>query len=106
MTPQNIVRARFKNVMGISHVEISPTGNITQIVGGNDNSKTTVLEALKVAFKGTTDGSIVKHGEEEAEFFIELPDGETIRRVVKSNGKQSVVVRDANDFKKNAPQDF
>lgn len=105
MTPQNLIRARFKNVMGISHVEISPTGNITQIVGPNDNSKTTILEAIKTTFEGTTDGSIVKHGEGEAEFFVEIP-GYSIRRIIKPDGKQTLTVRDDNDFKVPSPQEF
>jgi AAA15 family ATPase/GTPase len=105
MTPSNLVRIRIKNFMGISNVEIKPN-QINQVVGENNQGKTTVLKAIEFIFKGSTEGALVKHGEDQAECFAELPDQTTIRRILKPDGNQKVVVKDANDLPMKAPQSF
>ncbi len=103
--PSNLVLVRIKNFMGISNVEFKPD-QINQVVGENNQGKTTILKALEFVFKGSTNGQLVKHGQDEAEVFIELPDGTSIRRRLTHEGKQSVIVRDGADFKKDAPQSY
>lgn len=105
MQPQNIVRLKIKNFMGISNVEIKPN-QINPIIGKNNQSKTTILKAIEATFKGSTNGGLVKHGEDQAELFIELPDQTTIRRILKPNGTQALTVRDKNDFKIPSPQTY
>lgn len=105
MTPQNLLRVRIKNFMGISNVEIKPN-QINQVVGENNQGKTTILKAIEFIFAGSTEGTLVKHGEDQAECFAELPDNTTIRRVLKTDGTQKVVVKDKNDLPIKSPQGF
>lgn len=105
MTPQNLLRIRIKNFMGISNVEIKPN-QINQVVGENNQGKTTVLKAIEFIFKGSTEGTLVKHSEDQAECFAELPDNTTIRRILKPDGTQKVVVKDKNDLPIKSPQGF
>lgn len=97
-----IVRLQIKNFLGISDVDIKP-GQVTQVVGGNNQGKTTVIRALEFAIKGSTDGSVVKFGEESAEVVVELSDATTIRRRITGSGKQSVSVT-KDGFKAPSPQ--
>lgn len=91
--------------MGISNVEIKPN-QINQVVGDNNQGKTTILKAIEFIFKGSTEGTLVKHGEDQAECFAELPDNTTIRRILKLDGSQKVVVKDKNDLPIKSPQGF
>lgn len=100
----NIVSLKIKNFMSIQDAELK-LGQINQIVGVNSQGKTTILKAIETAAKGSTDGSLVKFGEEEAEIIIELPDETTIKRKIKSEGKQSVEVK-KGEFKAPKPQEF
>lgn len=99
----SVVKLSIKNFLSISDVEIVP-GKVNQIFGKNNQGKTTILKALEFAFKGSTDGSMVKHGEENAEVIVEL-DEMTIRRRLGANGKQSVSVT-KGAFKADSPQAF
>jgi ABC-type polar amino acid transport system ATPase subunit len=99
-----ILSIKIKNFLSISDVEISP-GQINQIVGSNNAGKTTILKALDFIFKGSTDGNLVKFGEESAEVFVELDDKTSIRRKLNSDGKQNVSVK-VNGFSAPSPQDY
>ncbi len=87
----NIVSLRIKNFLSISDVEIIP-GKINQIVGANNQGKTSILKAIEFAIKGSADGSIVKFGEDAAEVVVELSDSTNIKRRINSEGKQTVKV--------------
>ncbi len=100
----NIVSLRIKNFLSIADVEIKP-GQINQIVGKNNQGKTTVLKALEFAAKGSKDPNLVKFGEEAAEVIVELSDNTTIRRRLSAEGKTICDVRQ-NGFKAQAPQDY
>lgn len=97
-----IVRLQIKNFLSISDAEIKP-GAVNQIVGNNNQGKTTVLKALEVALKGSTDGSLVKHGEDQAEIIVEFENAMSVRRRLKSDGKQEVLVK-KGEFKADSPQ--
>lgn len=97
-----ISRLQIKNFLSISDVEIKP-GQINQIVGLNNNGKTSILKAIEVALTGSNDGALVKRGEDEAEIIVEFDDELTVRRRIGSDGKQNVVVK-KGEFKADAPQ--
>lgn len=99
-----IVKLQIKNFLSISDAEIRP-GQINQIVGRNNQGKTTILRALEVAFKGSTDGSLVKKGEEQAEVIVEFNDQLSVRRRIKANGSQDLTVKKAG-FKADSPQNL
>lgn len=100
----SVVKLTIKNFLSVQDVEINP-GKVNQIVGKNNQGKTTILKALEFAFKGSTDGSLVKHGEDSAEVIVELDNEMTIKRRINSNGKQSVAVTKGG-FKADSPQSF
>lgn len=97
-----IVRMQIKNFLSLSDVEILP-GKVNQIIGGNNNGKTSIIKALEFALKGGTDGSLVRHGENEAEIIVEFDDEMTVRRRLKSDGKQTVQVK-KGQFAASSPQ--
>jgi hypothetical protein len=99
-----IVSLKIKNFMSISDVEIKP-GKINQICGANSNGKTTVLKALEFNIKGSSDGSLVKFGNDQAEVLVELSDGTEIKRKLNSVGKQSVDVKNGKN-KITSPQTY
>ncbi len=95
-----LARILIKNFLSIGEVEILP-GQVNQIVGKNNQGKTSILKALEFAFVGSTDGSMVRHGETEAEVLVELEDGLKVDRRLKASGGQTVSVsRGEMDSKK------
>jgi DNA repair ATPase RecN len=98
----NIVRLQIKNFLSISDVSINP-GHITQIVGQNNQGKTSILKAIQTALQGTNDPSVVKVGETQAEIILEFSDGLSVRRRVNANGTQDVKVS-KNDMEAKSPQ--
>lgn len=99
-----IVKLQIKNFLSISDVEIKP-GQINQIIGKNNQGKTSILKAIEFAVKGASDGSLVKFGEESAEVIVELADQTTIRRKLSAEGKQSVSVK-KDGFSAPTPQTY
>ncbi len=100
----NIVKLTIKNFLSIADAEIKP-GKVNQVVGKNNQGKTTVLKAIEFAIAGNTDPALVKFGEDSAEVIIELADGATIRRRINAAGKQTVEVK-KDGFKSQAPQAY
>jgi energy-coupling factor transporter ATP-binding protein EcfA2 len=100
----NIVSLKIKNFLSIADVEIKP-GQINQIVGQNNQGKTTVIKAIQFAAKGGTDPNLVKFGTEAAEVVIELDDQTVIRRRLSAEGKQSVDIK-KDGFKAPTPQAY
>jgi energy-coupling factor transporter ATP-binding protein EcfA2 len=99
-----VVKLQIKNFLSISDMLVKP-GQINQIVGANNQGKTTVIKAIEFAVKGSSDGSLVKFGEESAEVIVELADQTTIRRKLSSEGKQTVDVK-KDGFKAPSPQAY
>lgn len=98
----SIVSIKIKNFLSITDVEIQPS-QVNQIVGQNNQGKTTVLKALEWAIKGEANGSLVKNGEEAAEVIVELSDSTTIKRRVTAAGNQTVKVQ-RDGFEAKQPQ--
>ena len=98
----NIAAIRIKNFLSLSQVILNP-GKITQISGQNGEGKSSILKAIEFAIQGSTDGSLVKKGEDECEVWLEFDDHTSIRRKIGADGKQSVKVR-KGDFAADKPQ--
>lgn len=98
----NIVSLRIKNFLSLTDVEIKP-GQVNQVVGQNNQGKTSVLKALEFAVKGSSDPTLVKFGADQAEVIVELDDQTVIKRRLSPNGKQSVAV-DKDGFRAPQPQ--
>lgn len=100
----NIVRIGIKNFLKIEDVDITP-GHVNQVVGKNNQGKTTVLKALEWAIEGGTDIRVIREGQESAEVVVELSDETTIRRRITAKGTTSLDVR-REGFKAPSPQSF
>lgn len=100
-----LLRLKIKNFMSISDVEIQP-GAVNQVVGNNNNGKTTILKALDFAINGSSDGKLVKFGEDSAEVIVELSDNTHIRRRINQDGRQSVSVKNGEGFNAPSPQNY
>lgn len=100
----NIVSLQIKNFMSISDVEVKP-GKVTQIVGNNNQGKSSVLKALEFAIKGSSDATLIHHGVSEAEVIVELSDSTSIRRKINEEGKQTLEVK-KDGFKAPSPQTY
>lgn len=100
----NIVRLQMKNFLSIADAELVP-GKVNQITGPNCAGKTTVLRAIETAMRGSTDGSLVKRGETQAEIILEFDDGTSVHRRLKADGSQDVRVTKDQMVAK-APQTF
>lgn len=86
----------------LHHVRIEPEADRALILigGANANGKTSLLDALTVAFGGkrTLPADPVHHGAEQAKIRVRLADGSEgdieIRRVIKPDGETVLEVRD------------
>lgn len=100
----NIVSLSIKNFLSIGDVTIFP-GQINQIVGQNNQGKTTVLKAIEFAVKGGADPQLVKFGQDHAEVIVELDDQTIIKRRLSASGKQSVDIK-KDGFRAPTPQSY
>lgn len=102
--PKNVLTLSIKNFMQIREAKLE-LGKITQITGQNSQGKTSIIKAIQTAIKGSTDTSLITHGEERMEVVLELPDETHIRRTLNQKGNSSVSV-DRGDFSVKAPQGY
>jgi len=86
-----ITQIKVKNFVGIKEVEINPE-KFTVISGKNGKGKTSVLEAIKAAFKGAKSNKI-RNGQDKAELFIEAGNI-TIQRNITEKGQYLKVRQD------------
>jgi DNA repair ATPase RecN len=93
---------KIRNFLSLGDVEIRP-GKVTQIVGDNNQGKTSILKAISFAVDGSNDPSLVKLGEDSTEVLLELSDNTIIRRRLNSQGRQSVDVQ-RDGMKATSPQ--
>lgn len=110
-----IAGLKAENFKRVKYIEIEiPEGkNEIQIIGKNDQGKSSFMESAAVALSGAkvTPFEPLKHGEEEATLTVKLEDdveGKLIvTKVFKEGKKPSLTVRNAEDSRKvfNSPQE-
>lgn len=96
---------RIEDFLGISMLQVNQLGKMNVITGGNGAGKSSVLEAIKVAFR--SDGiepKIIHNGSDRAEVFLHLDNGVTIERKITTSGNTVKVVADGKPVSK--PQTF
>ena len=85
---KNVLNLSIKNFMSVKDAKLE-LGKITQIVGGNSQGKTTLIKAIQTAIKGSSDTSLITHGEDRMEIILELPDETHIRRAMTARSRIS-----------------
>lgn len=96
---------RIKNVLGVEELDVS-LGQTTIISGGNAKGKTSILDAIKFAFEGGQDATLLRKGEEEGETVLLFDNGVTVQRVLRPSGAKPVSVTDPEMGKVSAGQTY
>ncbi len=100
----SIVILKIKNFLSIADADIDPKGKqVVQIVGRNNEGKTSILKAIRFAIKGSAEDSLVKFDQDAAIVDVEIDDSTLIKRRINSDGRQSLDVS-KDGFKAKAPQ--
>jgi len=100
-----IVRLEAENVKRISAVEITPTGDLIQISGGNGEGKSSCLDSIWYALGGekTLPAQPVRKGQEKASVRLDL--GEiVVTRTFTAAGGSTLTVQNAEGLKYPKPQ--
>ena len=88
---------RISNFLGIKEQEVK-AGKINLFKGQNGKGKTSVIEALEKTFTNKSRRSeVVRHGEEESTLYVELDDGLSIDRRVRTEKADYLKLRKNNE---------
>lgn len=90
---KKIVKVSIRNILGIEHLEFSPTGQLTEITGSNGQGKTSVLEAIR-SVAGGSDATLLRKGAEKGEVVLVLDDGTELTNKVTASKSTKEVRRD------------
>ena len=96
-----ITKLDIKNFIGIEETSIDPK-KMNIIAGKNGKGKTSIIEAIKAAFRGA-DQSKIRVGENKAEIFLATDELE-IKRSITAGGTSVTVTKDGKPLPK--PQTF
>ena len=98
-----IVKLSIHNFLGLKDVEVNPT-QTNVIVGKNKAGKTSILKAIKAAFTGDADSTMIRVGQQKAEITVDVEDL-TIKRTITGKGNY-LDVSNSDGFKMPAPQKY
>lgn len=92
----HIKRLETNNWIGIKEFQINP-GKINHISGDAGTGKTSLVEALEKAFTNKNRRTeVIRHGEDEAEIFVELSNGlQTLRKIRREKADYLKVTHDS-----------
>ncbi|AIQ54545.1 AAA family ATPase [Paenibacillus sp. FSL R7-0331] len=92
----HIKKLEVKNFLGITEFEFSP-GKITKISGDSGVGKTSLIEALEKALTNVSRRKeVIRHGEDEAQLFVELDDGLQVTRKLRTEKADYIKVKHAS----------
>jgi len=104
----HIVRLRIANFLGIGDnppLDVQGLGKLVVVSGKNGEGKTSFLEAIKGTLKSFgIDPTVIHHGENKAEIFMELTDGTSVKRTITPTSNRVQVRR--GDIDISSPQKF
>lgn len=104
--PLKIVDLKIQNIKRVRAVHITPNGDSTVILGGqNGAGKTSVLDAIQMALGGqrAIPADPVRHGAKRGSIVADLGDL-VVERVIAKDGSSTLTVRDADGNRKRSPQ--
>jgi len=88
-----IVKLTVRNYLGVEHFVSDRLGKLNKITGGNGVGKTTLVKAIREAFKARGhDPEVIRVGADKAEIIIELTDGLQVERVITPGENRPKVV--------------
>ena len=96
-----ILYAKIDNFLYLKEVEVKPDSKLNMFIGKNSQGKTNIIEAIKFAFKGTTDEDIINVNADKARVFIDLGKYK-IKRTLTKKSHTLVVENEEGDQKKRA----
>lgn len=101
-----IIRLQVLGFLGLKTFETGrKLGKVNKLQGGNGAGKSSVVTAIKAAFKSTgTDARLINIKSERAEILIELDDNTEIRRRITPSGNDVKVTHDGQPLDK--PQSY
>ena len=107
----SIKKLTVRNIKKISFAEIEPESEVVEIHGKNAQGKTSILQAIMMAFGGKTEfGEMpIKEGEERAEIVVEKDDMKIIRKLKRVQGGSiatQLAVMDKSGNVIRRPQEF
>ena len=95
-----ISHIRIENILGITSLEVTPGGTLTEISGDNGQGKTSILEAIKAGVKGGHDATLLRHGAEKGEIVLVMDDGVELHKKVTATGSTLDLVKDGKKVAK------
>lgn len=100
-----ILRFEAENIKRLRVVQITPTGNLIQIMGPNGEGKTSVLDAIWYALGGTkaVPSQPVRRGASTAQVKLDMGELKVTRRFTEAGGT-SLVVEGADGARFSSPQ--
>jgi len=98
-----IVYISIHNFLKLKDIEMNPS-KTNVITGKNKQGKTSILKAIKAAFDGKVDESVIRDGESKAEIVVELDDL-NVKRTITEKGSY-LDVSNKEGFKVPAPQKY
>ncbi len=104
MAKLQVIKVTIRNIMLIEFLEFYPR-RLTVIKGPNGSGKTSVLEAVRAAFQGGNDPSLLRNGATEGEVILLLDDGTEITKKVTAS-KSSLTVKHPSFGKASRRKDF
>ena len=98
-----IVYISIHNFLKLKDIEMNPS-KTNVIIGKNKQGKTSILKAIKAAFDGKVDESVIRNGENKAEIVVKLDDL-NVKRTITEKGSY-LDVSNKEGFKVPAPQKY
>lgn len=108
--PQTIIGLTVENVKKIKLVQLSPDGKTILITGGNEQGKTSLVDAIwwnlegKNAMRKTSEP--IREGEAEAKTITEFQDFIVERKITRKDSYLRVTLKDEAQTKITSPQKF
>lgn len=101
-----ITEFRSENVKRIKVVSVTPDGNLVIVAGDNEQGKSSLLDGIEYLFKDARSlpSDPVRHGAEFARVSAKLDNGLVATRVIKPDGSNQLVVKNADGNKLSSPQ--
>jgi hypothetical protein len=100
-----ITKISVKDYLGIAFWKADKLGKLNRITGGNEVGKSSLLEAIKEAFKSSgNDPGLIRIGEDKAEILICLNSGIEIQRKISMAGNTVKVTKEGQPL--DSPQAF